>query len=146
MKLNPQKRLAAEILKCSPKRIKFDTAELEDIKKSITKSAIRGLIAQGVIRKNHIKGISRGRAKHISLQVSKGRRRGQGSRKGKKTARLPHKLTWINRIRAQRELMKYLRDKNLISRSLYRELYMKAKGSFFRSRRHLKLYIKEHIK
>ena len=50
--MKTQKRLAAYILKCSPKKVKFDETKLEEIKEAITKADIRGLIAQGIIRKN----------------------------------------------------------------------------------------------
>ncbi|MEK6808857.1 MAG: 50S ribosomal protein L19e [Nanoarchaeota archaeon] len=144
MQLKLQKKLAGVILKSSPKRIKLDTTRLDDIKKAIRKIDIRALIDERAITKKPKKGISRGRAKHLAKQVSKGRRRGMGSRKGKANARFPEKLKWIYRIRAQREILKYLRDKKLLSTKVYRELYYKAKGGFFRSRRHLMLYITEH--
>ena len=40
--------------------------------------------------------------------------------------------------------MKYLREKEIIEKKVYRDLYLKSKGGFFRSKRHLKLYIDEH--
>lgn len=146
MKLKLQKKLAANVLKCSPKRVVFDTEKLDEIKKAIRKVDIRGLVGQGIIWKNPAKGVSRARANYLAGQVSKGRRRGHGSRKGKKTARLPAKREWINRIRAQRETLSYLKENKKISNDVYKDMYMKAKGGFFRSRRHLLLYIKEHGK
>ena len=53
------------------------------------------------------------------------------------------KRTWINKIRKQREFIKKLLDKELINKKLYRELYLKSKGNFFRSQRHIKLYLEE---
>ena len=67
----------------------------------------------------------------------------KNSRKGKKTARLPAKRVWMNRIRLQRNFVKSLRDNKMISTTDYHELYMKSKGGFFRSIRHLKLYVQE---
>ena len=49
MKVNNQKRLAAQLLKCSEKRIRFDPDKLSDIKEAITKIDIRGLINDKVI-------------------------------------------------------------------------------------------------
>ena len=144
MKLNTQKRLAAQILKCSPKRVIFDQASLEDIKESITKADIRGLINDGVITRKQKKGISRGRARKRAIQKRKGRQQGPGSRKGKKTSRLPRKRLWMNTIRSQRDLIRRLKQKGVISKQSYRELYLKCKGGFFRSRRHIKLYLQEH--
>ena len=47
------------------------------------------------------------------------------------------------RIRNQREILKKIKDKNLISSEVYRKLYYMAKGGFFKSKRHLKNYIEE---
>ena len=63
MKLDNQKRLAAQMLKCSGKRVKFDTDRLDDIKEAITKVDIRGLIKDKAIIKIHSHGVSRGRAR-----------------------------------------------------------------------------------
>ena len=144
MKLNLQKKLAADILKCSKKKVSLDTSRLEDIKESITKADIRSLISEGAIKKKASNAISRVRARKIALQKRKGRRKGPGRRKGKKTARLSKKRSWINRIRTQREFLKQLKEKSIITSSIYQQLYMKSKGGFFRSKRHIKLYIEEH--
>lgn len=144
MKLDAQKRIAAVILNCSKKRVVFDPSRLEDIKEAITKVDIRILVSDGAIKRKPVRGISRFRARKRIVQRRKGRQKGFGSRKGKKTARLPRKKLWMNRIKAQRKLLKELRNKNVITKRTYRELYMKTKGGFFRSRGHIDLYIKEH--
>ncbi len=144
MKLKTQKRLAADVLKCSKKRVKFDEERLEDIKESITKADIRSLIIDKAISKKKKKGVSRARVNKRKIQRSKGKQKGQGSRKGKKTARLPKKKTWMNKIRLQRSLLKSLKDKELIDNKNFRILYKKAKGGFFRSKRHIKIYLEEH--
>jgi ribosomal protein L19E len=46
-------------------------------------------------------------------------------------------------VRAQRELLKRMKEKGLITPAVYKGLYNKSKGGFFRSRKHLKLYIEE---
>ena len=144
MKLTVQKRLAASILKCSPKRIWFDQSKLEEIKESITKQDTRSLIAAGTIRMKPEAGVSRGRARHIMRQKSKGLRKGSGSRKGKKTARLSKKEGWMKKVRIQRDFLKELKAKSLLTTANFRQLYRKSKGGFFRSKRHIKLYLDEH--
>ncbi len=144
MKLNNQKKLAAKVLKVSPKRIKLNPARSEDIKEAITKTDIRGLIGDKAIIRKQKKGVSRARANKIKEQKAKGKRKGPGSRKGKKTTHTPKKETWMNKIRAQRKLLKELREKKLIDTKTFTNLYRKAKGGFFRSRKHIKLYIEEH--
>ena len=144
MKLKTQRRLAADILKCSEKRILFDSSRLEDIKEAITKADIRGLIGTGAITKKPVKGISKVRARKRKKQRRKGRQSGFGSKKGKKTARLTKKKAWENKVRIQRYFVKDLRDKKKLDKKDYRDIYMKIKGGFFRSKRHIKLYLKEH--
>lgn len=141
--MNLQKRLAAKLLKCSPQRIVFDTEKSAEIKEAITKFDVRGLINKGVIRKKQIKGISKVRARKTKVQKRKGRRKGFGSRKGKFSARAKSKRVWINTVRAQRNFLKGLKIKGLISSRDFNKLYAKSKGGFFRSVSHLKLIINE---
>ncbi len=143
MNLKTQKRIAASLLKCSAKRVYFSPEHLEDIKEAITKQDIRELVNANVIQVLPKRGTSRARARKLQEQKRKGRRRGHGSRKGKKTARLPRKESWMRRIRAQRSLLSLLKSKGVLETKLYRELYRKAKGGFFRSVNHLKYYLKE---
>ena len=144
MKLTVQKRLAGRILKASPKRITFDTERLDDIKESITKRDIRGLINDGAISAQHKKGVSRGRANERRRNRIKGRHKGHGSRKGSANSRLNAKQVWIAKIRLQRQLIRTLKENGLVEKKTGRDLYQKAKGGFFRSKKHLKLYIQEH--
>lgn len=142
--LKTQKRLAAQVLGCSKKRIRFDSNRLEEIKEAITKVDIRSLINDSAIKKMPSKGVSRGRVRKRIIQKRKGQQHGPGSIKGKKGARLPKKRAWINKIRIQRRFLKDVRNKKIISKSNYRTLYQLANGGFFRSKRHIKLYIEEH--
>lgn len=144
MKLNVQKRIAASLLRCSQKRVKFDPERLEDIKEAITKADMRGLINMGAVYIIPKKGVSKVRARKRKKQRRKGRQKGYGTRKGKKTARLPGKKKWMNRVRIQRELIKKLRNGKKITKKAYRDLYSKISGGFFRSKRHLRLHIEEH--
>lgn len=144
MKLKIQKRLAADVLGCSEKHVRFDNERLDEIKESITKTDIKSLIKDSAIYCIPKRGVSRVRARKIQKQKSKGQRCGKGSRKGKKTARLPRKEKWMIKIRTQRELLRSLKDGEVVDQKIYRELYKKAQGGFFRSKRHIKLYIEEH--
>ncbi|MBI4451739.1 50S ribosomal protein L19e [Candidatus Woesearchaeota archaeon] len=138
-----QKRLAATQLKCGPNRVRFDPERLEDIAKAITKHDIRQLISQGAIGKAQIRGTSRAAARDRQSQRKRGRRRGVGSRKGPATARQNPKQHWMHQIRSQRALLERMREHEIISDENHRILYYKAKGGFFRSQRHIKLYAKE---
>ncbi|MEK6905717.1 MAG: 50S ribosomal protein L19e [Nanoarchaeota archaeon] len=139
-----KKKLAAKILNVSPKKVVFSPDALDDIQKAITRSDMRGLIAVGKISKAKVNQHSRGGARKIAQQKSKGRQRGKGSRKGSKNSIVTRKEKWMIRVRAQRVLLKELRDKSLLSTNNYRMLYTKSKGGYFRNKRHIKLYLKEH--
>mgnify|MGYP001562521963 CR=1 FL=1 len=141
--LDVQRRLAAQILKCGEHRIRFDPDRLEEIKEAITKADIRSLINNKYISKKRMLNTSKFWARKRKEQKKHGRQKGFGSRKGKKTARLEPKRAWINKIRLQRNFIKSLRDKHIIASTDYHELYMKSKGGFFRSIRHLKSYTQE---
>jgi large subunit ribosomal protein L19e len=138
-----QKRLAARVMNCSPKRIIFDEAKLDEIKEAITKFDIRRLVNRGIITRKPEQGISKYRARAIRTQKRKNRQVGHGSRKGTANARANDKLQWMRRIRAQRDLLKRMRDHNLISRENFKSMYAKAKGGFFRSTHHIKLFLQE---
>lgn len=138
-----QKRLAAHIMNCSPQRVVFDTEKLTEIKEAITKFDIRRLINKGIITRAPIQGIAKFRTRHAMAQKRKSRRTGQGSRKGSANARADDKLQWMRLVRAQRDLLKRLRDHKLITPETFNTMYMKSKGGFFRSIRHLKLFLQE---
>jgi len=144
MELKNQKRIAGKILKRSPKRVCFDSTRLEDIKKAITRIDIKSLINEGVIKKVNEKGISKFNARKNKTQKRKRLRSGQGSRKGTKTARAPRKQLWMARIRVQRAFLKRLKEKGHIDSKTHTSLYRKAGGGFFRSKRHLQLYVEEN--
>jgi len=143
MDLRLQRRLAAEVLKCGKNRIWFDPEALEDISTASTKEDIRELIEKGAIKKKAVKGICRARINELRIKKRKGRRSGYGSRKGKKTARMPRKRLWILRIRALRRRLRELKASGQIDGRTYRILYRKAKGGEFRSVAHLNAYIQE---
>ena len=143
MKLGLQKKLAAKIAGVGIDKVKFNPDNLKDIKEALTKSDIRRLIKEGTIKIEQPNNASRFHARKIKIQKRKGRRTGPGSRKGKKTARKPRKRVWIDKIRVQRKFLKLLKSKNLLTSKNYRNLYLKSKSGFFRSRRHIKTYITE---
>ncbi|MBI2545569.1 50S ribosomal protein L19e [Candidatus Woesearchaeota archaeon] len=144
MQLTVQRRLAAYVGNCSPNRVKFSQEHLSEIKEAITKSDIRSLIKEGLIVIEPKQGTSRGRIRHNKAQRRKGRQRGTGSRKGTGNVRNHGKTAWISRIRLQRMVLRILLGRDVISKDVYRDLYHKAGGGFFRSRRHILLYIEEH--
>ena len=144
MRLKVQKRLAASVLRCSPKRVHLVPTHQADIKEAITKADIRSLIGEGLIIKVQEKGVSRARARKKAVQRRKGLQRGPGKRKGKKTALAPKKEMWMTKIRVQRAFLKELKTKKIVDEVVFKDLYRKSKGGFFRSKRHIKIYLQEH--
>lgn len=139
--LRNQRRMAASLLKCGVNRVWMDNDRLDEIAKAVIKDDIRVLINGKAIKSRQIKGISSGRKKFIAQQKEKGRRRGHGSRKGAKYARLPKKERWIQTIRPIRAYLTSLKEEKQIDKTTYRKYYMKAKGGEFRSKHHLKTHL-----
>ena len=138
-----QRRIAASVLKIGVNRVQINPELIWDVELALTREDIRKLIADGVIRAKQKKGVSRARANKRMLQRQKGRRMGQGTRKGKKTARLSRKQIWIAKIRPLRRYLQSLRDAELIERRDYRKFYLRVKGNNYRNLRHLKLALSE---
>jgi len=132
-----------DLAKSSEKRVKLDPARLIDISEAITKTDIRELIREGMITVVQKKGVSRARANKTQIQKRKGLRKGKGSRKGTQNSRISKKKRWTNKVRSQRKLIKELKEKSIIDGKHYRKLYLLVKGGFFRSRRHIKIFIEE---
>lgn len=143
MDLSLQRKLASEILSVGKDRIWIDPNKIQDVSKALSRSDILDLIDKGIIRVKQVKGQSRTWANYIKEQKKKGRRRGAGSRKGGRKARLDKKENWIKRIRAIRNLLRELKEKSIIDKKLYRDLYKRAKSNEFKSKRAVLIYLKD---
>jgi large subunit ribosomal protein L19e len=131
-----QRKLAADILKVGKNKVWIDQSKLEDVKNAITRADIRKMISHGYIKAKPDK------IKRPTLYQSNPKRN-EGSRKGKKGSREPKKRKWINTVRPLRRMIKDLRDEEKVKRSEYRKLYLRVKSGAFRSRSHLKLYLRQ---
>jgi len=127
LKLDFQKRLAADLLKCGVNRVRFNEERLEDIADAITRADIRRLIKDGAIYKEQEKGVSRARVR------ARKKKRGPGSRKGAKYSRISRKELWMRKVRAQRKKLRQLRDRKLITKTVYRRIYRMVKAGAFKS-------------
>ena len=139
-----QRRLAGEILKRGKNAIWMDHELPQKISQAITREDVAKLIRDGAIKAKQKQGTSRARARALKKRRARGQRRGPGSRKGTRNARLNAKTAWINKIRAQRKYLRKLRDEEYITPHTYRMLYRQAKGNLFRSVRYLSNWIMEH--
>ena len=145
MNLRSQRRMAAEILDCSQKKIVMDNDEMEEISKAITKADVRRLIKKNIIKKKAQNEQSRGRARKILRQKRLGRRKGRGSKKGKKNSKVGKKEKWMKTIRALRKKLKEMRESGSLDKTQYRKLYLMAKGGRFKNKSNMNLYIEKNI-
>jgi len=133
--MNLQKKLAAHILKVGQSKVWLDPTKTKDIVAAITKADVRRLI-----QKKYIKALP----DKVKMPRKKSkRRRGIGSVKGKKHARLAAKKRWIIVVRPLRRMLKELRKSGEIDKATYRKLYLMVKGGMFRSRSHLRIYLEQ---
>ncbi|MCW3978122.1 MAG: 50S ribosomal protein L19e [Candidatus Bathyarchaeota archaeon] len=144
MNVKSQRRLAAAVLGIGVNRVWIDPEMADEVEAAITRQEIRKLISEGAIRQLPEKGLSRGRAKVRASQRKAGRRRGPGTKKGRKYSVVTRKERWMSRIRALRKRLRRLRDRRMITVSNYRTLYRKAKGGEFRSVAEMERYITEN--
>ena len=144
MMITNQKRMAAQIFSkregrvVGIHRVWVDPDYLDEVADAVQKADVRNLIDDGIIMAKPIVGTSRSRTRKASHQKSKGRRKGQGSRSGSANARSPRKQRWMTRIRAQRRVLRKLRDEGSLTSSQYRHFYLKAKGGSYRSIAHMR--------
>ncbi|MGQ4914929.1 MAG: 50S ribosomal protein L19e [Candidatus Asgardarchaeia archaeon] len=144
MNLKIQRKLIARTLGVGVDRVWIDPERIDEVSLLAQRSEIHKLIHDGVIRIKPVRGTSRVRARLLHEKKKKGLRRGMGKRKGKKTARIPRKLQWMIRVRALRKHLRELKEKQIISKRVYRDLYIKVSSGVFHSIRHLDNYIIEH--
>ncbi len=140
-KLKLQKKLAASILKIGKSRVWInpDKEKQKDIQAAITRADVKKLI-----KKKDIKTKPKKVRKPKTAKEKKRRRKGPGSRKGSKYARLSKKKRWMSTVRPLRGMLKGLKDEGSIDNETYRRLYMLVKGGQFRSRSHMRLYMEQH--
>lgn len=141
-----QKELASRALGISKKRLKINAPTAENkksVKELISREGVKDLVEEKLIVTSPKKGNSRTRANHIASQKKKGRRTGHGHRKGTANARDNEKGKWMTKIRSLRAILKRLKDNGKLETKVYRDLYLKAKGNFFRNKKHMMLIIEQ---
>jgi len=140
--LKAKKRLASRVTGVGIHRIKFDTDHLDDIADAITRENIRSLITANTIRIKSITGTSRGRAQTKRDQKHK-RGTTQGSKQGKKGARIGKKQVYVAKVRALRRLLKIAKDRKDLTNPEFWVLYKKVGGNTVRNKAHLRTLMEE---
>ncbi len=146
MRPTKAKTIAAEILKTAKDKIWINPNEVKKTKEAITREDIRALIIDGTIKKQLTQSQSRGRARILKTKKAKGRKKGHGKRTGTKKTRTEKKKKWVNKVRSQRKKLKELRTTNTeaVETIGYQKLYKMVKGNYFRGKKYLEKYVKEH--
>ncbi|MEM3030714.1 MAG: 50S ribosomal protein L19e [Candidatus Micrarchaeia archaeon] len=143
MSIQGVRRMASDILGVGASRVRILPAEAKKAGEALTRDDVRALIKQGIIYVLPKVSPSRALAKALHSQRRKGRRRGLGARKGLKYARIPRKTIWMNKVRAQRALLRELAAANKLVKGA-RRAYRMVKGMAFKSRASLLAYLKEN--
>jgi large subunit ribosomal protein L19e len=142
--LKAKKRLASRVTGVGVHRIKFDSDHLDDIADAITRENIRSLITANTIQIKPFTGTSRGRAQDKKDQKNK-RGTGQGSKQGRKGARVGKKEIYVAKVRSLRRLLKIAKDRKDITNPEFWTLYKKVGGNTVRNKAHLRLLMTEII-
>ena len=140
--LHSKKQLVSRIVGVGVHRVRFDSEHLDDIADAITRDDIRSLITANTISIKSFKGTSRGRAKTKKIQKSK-RGATQGSKKGRKGARVGKKSVYVNKVRALRYILKIAKDRKEITNDVFKIVYKKIRGNTIRNKAHLRTVIEE---
>ncbi len=140
--LKAQKRLASRVIGVGIHRIKFDTDHLDDIADAITRENIRSLVTANTIRVKSFTGTSRGRAHAKKAQRNK-RGTTQGSKQGRKGARVGKKTVYVAKVRSLRRLLKIAKDRKDLTNPEFWALYKKVGGNTVRNKAHLRTLMEE---
>ena len=141
--MNPKrvKEVAAGLLNVGTSKVWLSPLEMQKISEALTKEDVRGLMAQGLVRKRKDKGQSRARARALREKKRAGRKRGHGKRAGTRKARMKPKERWANQMRTQRAKLRALRKEGKLAEVTYRQVYLKIKGNYFRGAKHLEQFV-----
>ena len=67
----------------------------------------------------------------------------QGSKKGRKGARVGKKSVYVNKVRALRYILKIAKDRKEITNNVFKIVYKKIRGNTIRNKAHLRTVIEE---
>lgn len=140
MSIKLTRRIAARVMKRGESKIRIKKDALEDANKAITADDVRAMIKSGkiyAIKEKHNVSL---RSKVVRLKKFKGRRRGQGSRKGTHKARMS--VDYKKRIRGQRRVLKKLKSENVIDNQTFKRFYALVKGGTFANKASLISHIR----
>ncbi len=142
--LKAKKRLVARVTGAGVNRVRLDSDHLDDVADAITRQNIRSLITAKKISIKPIVGISKGRS-HTKKSQKHKRGTTQGSKKGRKGARVGKKDVYVAKVRSLRRLLKIAKDRKELTNPEFWALYKKVGGNTVRNKAHLRLLMEEII-
>ena len=128
--LHAKKQLVSRIVGVGVHRVRFDSDHLDDIADAITRDDIRSLITANTITIKSFTGKSKRGAT-------------QGSKKGRKGARVGKKTVYVNKVRALRYILRIAKDRKEITNDVFKAVYKKINGNTIRNKAHLRTVIAE---
>ncbi|EET89869.1 MAG: 50S ribosomal protein L19e [Candidatus Micrarchaeales archaeon] len=134
------RRVAADLLGRGESSIRLKGASIEDINKAITRDDVRELIKSGKVYALNEKHNLSAYGKETRKKRLEGRKRGPGRKKGTKKTRAG--VEYKKKIRAQRRIIKDLKEKGVIDNSMFKQFYRLVKGGTFQT----KVSLINHIK
>jgi len=137
------KNMAAQLMKCGVKRVRFNTTKLKEINEVGTREDIRKLIVKKYITKKDIHGISRGRTRKIERQKKKGRRKGPAHKQGSQKSFDKRNKVYVKRIRTTRDELRKALNEGVIDTSEFRYHYRRCRNEGYESRRKVRLRIEK---
>lgn len=143
MKLPKAKEISAELMNCGKGRVWINPENTKEIKESITKEDIRGLITQQIIKKRQDNFQSTAKANELREKKKQGRKKGQGKRKGTKKTRVNARKQWQSKVRTLRKKLKELKisEAKKVVQAGYKKVYKMIKGNYFKGKNDLQRYI-----
>lgn len=142
--LRAKKRLVARVTGVGVNRVRLDSDHLDDVADAITRQNIRSLITAKKITIKPVVGTSKGRSHTKKAQKNK-RGTTQGSKKGRKGARVGKKDVYVAKVRSLRRLLKIAKDRKELTNPEFWTLYKKIGGNTVRNKAHLRLLMEEII-
>lgn len=140
MSIKLAKRAAASIMDRGVSSIRIANGSLEEAAKAITKEDVRALIKSGKIYAVKKRENLSLHGKALKEKRRKGRSRGPGRRKG--TTRARRGILYQKKVRAQRRLIKDMKEKKELSNEQFKRYYALVKGGTFPT----KLSLINHIR
>jgi large subunit ribosomal protein L19e len=132
MSIKFTKRAASQLLNRGLGSIRIKESEQEAASKAITKDDVRDLIKHGSVYALKEKRNLSLHGKEHEIKKRKGRGLGRGSRKGTSKARAG--VSYKQRIRAQRRLIKKIKADGMVNNEQFKMLYALVKGGTFASK------------